>query len=257
MIGSSWLKTLLRKTPIYPSLRAAWGAVRPKSHGEKLAICDAQSTTAILRRVLTSDANGVDIGAHVGDFLTELVRIAPGGKHVAVEPIPPMADRLRAAFPQVAVHAAALSDSPGTTTFQWVRSNPAFSGLVRRDDLSTSEHIEPIKVRVECLDDLIPAGARVDLIKIDVEGGEVNVLRGASRVLRENRPWVIFEHGSACRVYGYTTSDIVGEFATHRMAIWILTDWLAGKSPMTFDGLAAAIATGQYNFLAGPAPEAT
>lgn len=253
-MGPTWLKALLRKTPAYPYLRAGWDRVRPKSPAEKLAIHDAWATTAILRRVLAPDANGVDVGAHVGGFLAELVQIAPKGRHVAVEPIPTLAANLRAAFPQTTVHAVALSDSPGSATFQWVHSNPAFRGLVRRDDLRPAERIEPIEVRLERLDDLIAAGVPVALVKIDVEGGEVNVLRGASRVLRENRPWVLIEHGSACRVYGHTTGDLVAEFAAHRMAIWMLAEWLAGEPPLTHDGLSAAIAVGQYNFLAGPAP---
>jgi FkbM family methyltransferase len=253
----SWLKDLLRKTPAYPLLRAGWHMVRPKTPAEKLARHDARATSAILRRVLAPDANGVDVGAHAGDFLAELLQVAPRGRHTAIEPIPAMADRLRTTFPQATVHAAALSDSPGTATFQWVCGNPAFSGLVRRADLPPAERTEPITVRVERLDDLIPAGTPVALVKIDVEGAEVNILRGADRVLRENRPWVLIEHGSACQGYGHTTADLVAAFAAHRMAVWMLADWLAGKPPLTLPGLVAATAAGQYNFLAGPAPHST
>jgi FkbM family methyltransferase len=195
----------------------------------------------------------VDVGAHTGEILSEVIRLAPRGRHIAVEPIPPLADHLRAEFPQVIVHAVALSDAPAVAEFQWVRDNPGFSGLVRRLDLAQEAQIEPIIVRVERLDDLVPVGFPVALIKIDVEGGEVNVLRGAARVLRDNRPWVLLEHGSACRLYRHTSSDLMAELSFHRMAIWMLDDWLAGKAPLTPRELAAQVDVGQYNFLAGPA----
>ena len=102
----------------------------------------------------------------------------------------------------------------------------------------------------------IPTDRVVRLIKVDVEGAELGVFRGASAVLGRCRPWVVFEHGAWCQVYGATTADVFGELARHRLSVWQLGDWLAGRPPLTRDGLEAAVATGSYwNFLAGPAPD--
>ncbi len=68
-----------------------------------------------------------------------------------------------------------------------------------------------IPVRLEALDDALPPGYMPALIKIDVEGGEEAVLRGALRTLREHRPIVVFEHGlGSANAYGTEPSDVFG-----------------------------------------------
>ena len=42
-----------------------------------------------------------------------------------------------------------------------------------------------IEVDVVCLDDVLPIGAQVDVVKIDVEGAELDVLAGMARILRD------------------------------------------------------------------------
>jgi len=252
----SRIKDWLKRTPFYPLLRAVREALRPKSRIDRIERRDARQVARILHRVMRPGGNGVDVGAHQGDVLAEFIRLSPTGQHVAVEPIPEMAVRLQAAFPGATVHAAAVGDVPGTVEFQWVTSNPAFSGLKRRPDLRPGESIQAIVVRVVCLDDLIPPGFSVAVLKVDVEGAELGVLRGASRLLAENRPWVLLEHGSAAATYGTTTADITAEFARHRMGVWLMGDWLAGGPPLSADEFTAAVAGDDvWNFLAGPLPE--
>jgi FkbM family methyltransferase len=252
----SRIKNWLKKTLLYPLLRAGWHLVRPKSRVERIERRDARHTAAILGHVLGPGGNAIDVGAHRGDVLAEFVRLSPTGRHVALEPIPEPAERLRAAFPGVAVHSAAAGDTSGTAEFQWVVTNPAFSGLRRRPDLRPEESVRTVSVPVVRIDDLVPPGLPINLMKIDVEGAELGVLRGAARVLAESRPWVLLEHGSAAAAYGTTTADVVAEFDRHRMAVWLMGEWLAGRPPLTPEGFAAAVASGDYwNFLAGPAPE--
>jgi FkbM family methyltransferase len=252
----SRIKDWLKKTPLYPLLRAGWNAVRPRSRVERIERRDARHTSMILARILREGDNGIDVGAHRGDVLAEFVRLSPTGRHVAIEPIPELAGGLRAAFPGVAVHAAAASDAPGRAEFQWVTSNPAFSGLKQRPDLRLEETVRAVSVPVVRIDDLVPTGFPVGVMKIDVEGAELGVLRGAARVLEEARPWVLLEHGSASLAYDATTADVFAELARHTMAVWLMGDWLAGRPPLTAAAFAAAVASGDYwNFLAGPAPD--
>lgn len=254
----SRIKTWLKKTPLYPVLRAVRNAVRPKSRLDRIERRDAAHTAAVLARALQPGGNAVDVGAHAGDVLAEFVRLSPAGRHVAVEAIPELAARLRAAFPGVAVHAAAAGEAPGTAEFQWVTTNPAYSGLKRRADLRAEDAVTAVTVPIVRVDDLVPPGVRVAVLKIDVEGAELGVLRGAARVLAESRPWVLLEHGSAAAVYGTTTAAVAAEFARHRMSVWLMGDWLAGRPPLSADGFAAAVASGDYwNFLAGPTPDGT
>lgn len=160
----------------------------------------------LLAYTLREDSNVIDVGAHLGDFLAGAVRLAPRGQHVAFEPLPGFASALRTRFPNVEVHETALAAQAGDSTFNFVRSRPGYSGLRPRDYPGT-ETIDTIAVRVARLDDIVTSAPR--LIKIDVEGGELGVLEGASRLLKEYRPIVVFEHGrGAAEYYDTQPADV-------------------------------------------------
>jgi FkbM family methyltransferase len=154
----------------------------------------------------------IDVGAHSGGVLAEIVRVAPRGHHLAYEPLPHLAEELSARFPGVDVRCAAVSDHAGEASFARVRAAEPWSGLVFRPLPGNVEpDVEEITVRLEALDEALPEGFVPDLIKIDVEGGEEQVMRGALRTLREHHPTVIFEHGyGAANAYGTEPDDIFG-----------------------------------------------
>lgn len=96
-------------------------------------------------------------------------------------------------------------------SFVHVTSLSPWSGLRRRPYPATvrEDDIEEITVRVEPLDQSLPEGYVPELIKIDVEGGEEWVLRGALNVLMTHGPTVIFEHSvSACENFGTTCASL-------------------------------------------------
>ncbi len=69
-----------------------------------------------------------------------------------------------------------------------------------------------IKVAVQTLDRFLAEQsiARVDFIKMDVEGGELGVLRGAARMLKELRPTILFEaYEDNTAHYNYRVFDIL------------------------------------------------
>jgi FkbM family methyltransferase len=148
----------------------------------------------LLGEVLAPDSCCVDVGAHEGDVLADMVRLAPRGRHIAFEPLPEQAARLAARFPQVEVHQLALSDHAGEATFVHVRTRPGWSGF-RERPYPGVEEVERLTLRVEALDDALPPGFVPALVKIDVEGAEREVLAGAAVTLTRHRPVVVFEHG--------------------------------------------------------------
>ncbi len=168
---------------------------------------DNERTALILSLALRSDSCCVDVGAHAGTILREMVRLAPRGHHIAYEPIPEMAHKLRAEFRGVDVRQAAVADRSGVTTFNHVLSVPAMSGL-RQRDFGGPVDATTIEVQVESLDEALPDFVPT-FIKIDVEGGELGVLQGAQRMLATHRPFVLFEHGKgASEYYGTTSTDV-------------------------------------------------
>lgn len=159
---------------------------------------DFESMRRLLAFSLAPDSCCVDIGAHRGAVLAEMLRVAPAGRHIAFEPIPALADLLRTQFPGVEVHQAALSSAPGESEFAHVRGHAeGWSGL-RFRPLPTGEEadVEQITVQLEVLDEVLAPDYAPAVIKIDVEGAEEQVFRGALATLRRHRPVVIFEHGS-------------------------------------------------------------
>jgi FkbM family methyltransferase len=159
---------------------------------------------------LSRDSNCIDVGSHEGRLLSDIVRIAPHGKHIAYEPLPHLFKKLIQTFPTVDVRNAALSNSEGNSEFVYAKNLPSYSGLRRRAYPSAPD-IEILTVRTERLDEHLPPGYVPDLIKIDVEGAEQLVMEGAIETLKRHRPIVVFEHGKgASDFYNSSPPDIFG-----------------------------------------------
>ncbi len=217
---------------------------------------DAKTATA-LADLLHARSNCVDVGAHQGAILARIQRIAPIGRHIAIEPLPEFADRLRRRFPSATVHEVALSDTNGVSKFHHVVRTPAYSGLRRRQYERPDEPVEIIQVRACRLDDLLDPEAPVDFLKIDVEGGELAVLRGSSRTLARHRPAVLFEHGlGAADCYGTAPADIYDLLASSlQYRIFTLDGWLSGDSPLELTAMEREFELCRaYMFLAMPTP---
>ena len=194
-------------------------------------------TKRILKRYLKEDSNCIDVGCHKGEILELMLAASPKGQHQGFEPIPAMALALRQNFKQhtnCTIQTLALGNKKGSADFNHVVSNPSYSGLKKRAYDREGEVDETITVQVERLDDVLPANHRVDLIKIDVEGGELGVLQGATRILATYKPLVIFEHGlGASEFYGSTPQQVHAVLAKAGLRVSLLKDYLAGNEPMT------------------------
>lgn len=212
-------------------------------------------TVAVMERVLEPASNCIDIGASAGVLLQQMVRLAPRGKHFAFEPLPHFYRTLVKRFPDVRIHNVALSDAAAESTpFQHVVSNPAYSGLRRRAYERPDERIEEIVVRTARLDELIPADVPIRLVKIDVEGGEYQVLGGGAETVRRNRPFVVFEFGmGGADWYGVEPEDMYRRLSGYGLQVSLLPDWLSGKRPLEEREFAAEFRDCRnYYFLAHP-----
>jgi FkbM family methyltransferase len=211
-----------------PPARYLWRTVSRRAHAKPSQndIYD-ELTEAVMTEVLTSTSNCVDAGAHTGKLLAHMVRLAPDGIHHAFEPLPECAAVLRGRFHSVSVHECALADETTTAAFHWIRSVPEYSGLERRRAGGYDENsVEIIDVPVRRLDDVLPPSQRVDFIKIDVEGAEGRLLRGARRTLRSWHPVVVIEMGPK-------PMDAYRELTESGFGIYLLDGWLEGKPPLT------------------------
>jgi FkbM family methyltransferase len=169
---------------------------------------------------------------------------------VAYEPLPELAAALAARFPGVDVRARALSDAPGEREFVRVVGNPGWSGFRQRPTPGATG-FERLTVPVERLDDALPAGLRPALIKVDVEGAELEVLLGALRTLQRARPVVVFEHGlGSADHYGTGPGDVF-DVLTDGAGLRVFD--LDGNGPYDRDRFGAVHAARErVNFVARP-----
>jgi FkbM family methyltransferase len=213
------IKRFVSGTPLEPMAHKLYQVVTGKPPLgpmtlTQLEIYDLQ-TEQVLERVLKRRSNCVDVGCHEGLILDAMIKNAPGGTHHAFEPLPDLyadLERKYAGRANVVLHRLALSDAAGESTFHHVVSNPGYSGILERHYDRPGEEVVQIHVKLARLDDVLPQDFPVRAIKIDVEGAEYQVLKGAQRTFERWRPYVLFEHGlGAADIYG-TRPEMVFDF---------------------------------------------
>jgi FkbM family methyltransferase len=160
------------------------------------------------------DASGtfLDIGANVGFYSIILAGSLPDVIVHAFEPVP---DNFRVLETNVRVNPTrnkivlnqlAVSDQCGTTT---IALNGQLSHILQSvtDSQSNVAEVDAISLDNYCQKNGIK---NVRLIKCDVEGFELFVLRGAERILIEQKPTILLEiEDRWIRRYGYDSNDLV------------------------------------------------
>jgi FkbM family methyltransferase len=142
----------------------------------------------------------VDCGANVGYFsVMALGLVGPTGSVVSVEANPTTFELLRANLAAngrgAPVHRALTSDSGEIEIFV-SDAGDVYSSL-KKGGLVTGASVKSHRVRGQSLDSLVSDLKldRVDVVKIDIEGAEMDVLRSAEVVMREFRPAFVVEYG--------------------------------------------------------------
>jgi FkbM family methyltransferase len=185
----------------------------------------------ILERLLTRSSNVLDVGSHIGSFLSLASAIAIDGKHVAIDASPTKASRLVSKFSKARIEAVAISDHVGTAMFEENLKNPGFSKLA--DGHDDDDPVKSYEVPLTTLDAL--GLGKIDLMKIDVEGAELVAFKGGRAFIESNRPKIIFECGTAYKagldrfaLYDYLTEEMSYQ-------IFLFTDFLYDKGPLGRD----------------------
>jgi FkbM family methyltransferase len=183
-----------------------------------------------LRRLVGPGDVCADVGAHVGFFAMLMAhRAGPDGRVLAFEASKDNAGYIERSIAlnegraRVELRHAAVTDGSADTIelfpgraggeMEWTISRE----FAEREDESPKKR-EATVVPAVALDDVFPPGERVDVIKMDIEGGEAVAMKGAKRLLSEERPefliefhrevgWPAIEHLVAA---GYKFEDLDG-----------------------------------------------
>lgn len=193
-------------------------------------------TRQIMKKQIQRQSNCIDIGCHKGEMLNFMLKLAPLGKHFAFEPIPSLFNQLSSKFQNRAeIFPYALANSSGETSFQWVKNAPAYSGIKRRKYDIDNPQIEEIKVEKKLLDDIIPLSTPIHFIKIDVEGAEFGVLKGAKNLLAANKPTILFECGKGASDFYNTNPRELHSFLSNEIGLNVFTlqDFISNNNPLS------------------------
>jgi FkbM family methyltransferase len=239
------LKRMVTGTPLEPLARRAYRLLRspPQPNPDN----DDIPLVRMLAGRLPADTNTVDVGANKGQVLGFVVSAFPGGQHFAFEAIPELCDELRARFSKAVIQNLAVTDRAGSVTFNHVITNSGFSGIERRLDLREEDKVVTIEVQAGRLDDFVPVGTKIGFLKIDVEGGELGVLRGAARILRDYHPVILFEHGKgAAPLYGTAPGDVYQLLHELGYSITTIPGAIAGEPGLSADAFRATFEAGRF-----------
>jgi FkbM family methyltransferase len=153
----------------------------------------------LLPILVVPDTVVIDVGAHIGDYTYALCKqLGPLGRVIAFEPQPGLARQLRKAAKRlqlpVTVHQCALSCSEGESEL----SIPTDDGIVAPGLATLERRMQPVaecyRVPLRRLDDVCrEVVGTISFIKIDVEGHELDVLRGSVAILQKHRPNLLIE----------------------------------------------------------------
>lgn len=177
-----------------------WGFdLTPPTLDRKLALLAhrwgllGQAERRFLEHSLSPDSVLIDVGANQGLYSLLASRLSPQGSIFAVEPDPDLHLCLEQniftnGLKNIRAIRCAASDRPGMLRFAPGRLNRGDNRVqAQAQDQSSAVSFE---VPANRLDDLVPA-TKVDLLKVDVQGWEIPVLKGAERILSENRSIIV------------------------------------------------------------------
>jgi FkbM family methyltransferase len=191
-----------------------------------------------LRELLQPGDVAYDVGANLGYFSAVMAQaVGPGGRVHAFEPIPETFNRLQLCrslngFEQLNPLQLALGAEDGELQLHW---DPRTAGQASAHTGSG----ESVSVPVRRLDALVSTG-QLDpprVLKIDVEGHELAVFRGALETLSHVRPAIVFEvNGHAADRAGWApadVADVLRKCAPYRF--FMLSD--RGREPVELEAL--------------------
>jgi len=152
---------------------------------------------AVLKKFLRPGDTFVDIGANIGLFTVLLSKsVGPNGRIIAIEAAPQVAPYLHQNLrlndvDNVTVCQMLATSAPGNVSFY-----PPSKGRFGGGSIGWSPETLPITLPADTLENILAKEqvSRLRAIKMDVEGAELNVLKGAKNILTgPNAPLILFE----------------------------------------------------------------
>jgi FkbM family methyltransferase len=174
----------------------------------------------IIQHYLKPEYVVFDVGANAGAWSSSALYHHPGIRVIAFEPALSVFQHLDS----VEFYNLALSDKQGWATFYFYTECSALSSLYNRACF-TGKPIKEIEVELDTLDhfSLEHRIDRIDYLKIDAEGAELSILRGAQTLLREHRVTALqFEYGGCYEDAGTKLKEVASLLTEHGYVLFLM-----------------------------------
>lgn len=186
---------------------------------------------AALQYFLKSGNIFIDCGANVGYFsILASSIVGETGEIVSIEANPVtfalLEANLKANNIGIPIHCALTSESGEVELFMPTDGGDVYSSL-RKGGLVSGESIQSFKVLGRTLDNVVEELSlpKVDVVKIDIEGAELDVLKSANNLLSKFRPIVITEYGTnTWPKFGATPEDLRDLAKTHSYSLFLFDE---------------------------------
>ena len=148
--------------------------------------------TKLVTKICLPSKTFIDVGSHIGSIISEVQVHSRSISIVGIEAIPEKIANLRRCFPAVEFFECALGNDSGEINFYVNEKESGYSSLLKPEKDSKKSNTREIVVPIKRLDD-ISKFENVDVIKIDVEGAELDVILGGKDTIVNNKPIIMFE----------------------------------------------------------------
>lgn len=137
----------------------------------------------------------LDVGSNIGEVLLNLAKINPKGKIYGFEPVKSTFEKLGKnvslnSFSNISLYQLALSDNNETVYYQAKEGHSGGTMMSKESKNNSLDFIEAMT-----LDDFTELNSieKIDFIKVDIEGFEMNFLKGALQTLKKYKPSIFME----------------------------------------------------------------
>lgn len=183
-----------------------------------------------------------DVGANVGNVATMYSKIYPGATIYAFDPLKEFANCYSSLPDDITFSAIALSDIKGTIKFNVNKSLDTSSILksakIGANSDKSCEFVETREVMSDTIDSFCNLNniSTIDILKMDVQGGELAVLKGAKMMLNEHKVKLIYteayfkeqyvdqplfyDTARYLKDFGYELMDIYEPYYNERQILW-------------------------------------
>ena len=192
--------------------------------------CDDVVLFRMLERLVTPGASAIDVGANIGIHTCVLSKcVGEQGMVYAYEPVKRNirdleSNLLMNQITNVVVRDVGVGSQAGDVPFHFTEEKDFNKGMSRYDPNAKDT------IPVVALDDDLPSVENIVLIKIDVEGMELDVIKGSWNLLEKHRPYLVVELNQN----DWSLSDLA-ELLPYKHRVFIKPVDLTGKWKLVED----------------------